>query len=122
MNGIAATQYLALSTPTAVSWLAYIIIGGIAGWAASKIVRGGGSGILLDIVVAAAAHENSGRNAVHEIVAAAERRIGRGAVDILVAVAGYDHTAGRGAGIDVLEAAVAQDRAAREARSPDEWW
>jgi uncharacterized membrane protein YeaQ/YmgE (transglycosylase-associated protein family) len=51
MNGIAATQFLALSTPTAVSWFAYIIIGGIAGWAASKIVRGGGSGILLDIVV-----------------------------------------------------------------------
>ena len=51
MNGIAASQFLALSTPTAVSWLAYIIIGGIAGWLASKIVTGGGSGILLDIVV-----------------------------------------------------------------------
>jgi uncharacterized membrane protein YeaQ/YmgE (transglycosylase-associated protein family) len=51
MNGIAATQFLALSTPTAVHWFAYIIIGGIAGWLASKIVRGGGSGILLDIVV-----------------------------------------------------------------------
>jgi uncharacterized membrane protein YeaQ/YmgE (transglycosylase-associated protein family) len=51
MNGIAATQFLALSTPTAVSWLAFIIIGGIAGWLASKIVQGGGSGILLDIVV-----------------------------------------------------------------------
>ena len=51
MNGIAATQFLALSTPTAVSWLAYIIIGGIAGWLAGKIVSGGGSGILLDIVV-----------------------------------------------------------------------
>jgi uncharacterized membrane protein YeaQ/YmgE (transglycosylase-associated protein family) len=51
MDVMAATQSLALSTPTAVSWLAYIIIGGIAGWLASKIVRGGGSGILLDIVV-----------------------------------------------------------------------
>jgi uncharacterized membrane protein YeaQ/YmgE (transglycosylase-associated protein family) len=51
MDVMAANQYLALSTPTAVSWFAYIIIGGIAGWAASKIVRGGGSGILLDIVV-----------------------------------------------------------------------
>ena len=51
MDVMAATQFLALSTPTAVSWLAYIIIGGIAGWLASKIVRGGGSGILLDIVV-----------------------------------------------------------------------
>ncbi|HME76455.1 MAG TPA: GlsB/YeaQ/YmgE family stress response membrane protein, partial [Mycobacterium sp.] len=47
-----ATQFLAtLNTPTAVSWLAFIIIGGIAGWVASKIVRGGGSGILLDVVV-----------------------------------------------------------------------
>ena len=51
MNGITATQYLALSTPTAVSKIAYISIGGIAGWLASKIVRGGGSGILRDIVV-----------------------------------------------------------------------
>jgi uncharacterized membrane protein YeaQ/YmgE (transglycosylase-associated protein family) len=51
MDVMAANQFLALSTPTAVSWFAYIIIGGIAGWAASKIVRGGGSGILLDIVV-----------------------------------------------------------------------
>jgi uncharacterized membrane protein YeaQ/YmgE (transglycosylase-associated protein family) len=51
MDVMAATQSLALSTPTAVSWLAYIIIGGIAGWVASKIVRGGGSGILLDVVV-----------------------------------------------------------------------
>jgi uncharacterized membrane protein YeaQ/YmgE (transglycosylase-associated protein family) len=51
MDVMATTQFLALSTPTAVSWLAYIIIGGIAGWLASKIVRGGGSGILLDIVV-----------------------------------------------------------------------
>jgi uncharacterized membrane protein YeaQ/YmgE (transglycosylase-associated protein family) len=51
MDVMAATQFLALSTPTAVSWFAYIIIGGIAGWVGSKIVRGGGSGILLDIVV-----------------------------------------------------------------------
>lgn len=51
MDVMATTQFLALSTPTAVSWLAFIIIGGIAGWLASKIVSGGGSGILLDIVV-----------------------------------------------------------------------
>lgn len=51
MDVTAATEFLALATPTAVSWLAYIIIGGIAGWLAGKIVRGGGSGILLDIVV-----------------------------------------------------------------------
>jgi uncharacterized membrane protein YeaQ/YmgE (transglycosylase-associated protein family) len=51
MDVMTATQFLALSTPTAVSWFAYIIIGGLAGWIGSKIVRGGGSGILLDIVV-----------------------------------------------------------------------
>lgn len=51
MDVMAATQFLALSTPTAVSWFAFIIIGGIAGWLAGKIVSGGGSGILLDIVV-----------------------------------------------------------------------
>jgi uncharacterized membrane protein YeaQ/YmgE (transglycosylase-associated protein family) len=51
MSVMAATEVLALSTPTAVSWFAYIIIGGIAGWLASKIVSGSGSGIVLDIVV-----------------------------------------------------------------------
>jgi uncharacterized membrane protein YeaQ/YmgE (transglycosylase-associated protein family) len=51
MDVMAATQYLALSPPTAVSWVAYIIIGGIAGWVAGKIVKGSGSGILLNIVV-----------------------------------------------------------------------
>lgn len=48
----ASTNYLAaFAPPTAVSWLAYIIIGGIAGWLAGKIVKGGGQGILLNIVV-----------------------------------------------------------------------
>jgi uncharacterized membrane protein YeaQ/YmgE (transglycosylase-associated protein family) len=51
MDVMAATQFLAVSTPTTVGWIGFIIIGGIAGWAGSKIVRGGGSGILLDIVV-----------------------------------------------------------------------
>ncbi len=51
MDVIAASEYLALSPPTAVSWLAYIVIGGIAGWIAGKIVKGGGAGILLNIVV-----------------------------------------------------------------------
>lgn len=51
MDVMAATEYLALSPPTAVSWVAYIIIGGIAGWIAGKIVRGSGSGILLNIVI-----------------------------------------------------------------------
>lgn len=51
--GILADSHLAatLSTPTAVSWLAYILIGGIAGWLAGKIIKGGGSGILLNVVV-----------------------------------------------------------------------
>lgn len=31
--------------------LVWIIIGGLAGWLASKLVRGSGSGILMDIVV-----------------------------------------------------------------------
>jgi uncharacterized membrane protein YeaQ/YmgE (transglycosylase-associated protein family) len=51
MDVMAATQYLAFAPPTAVSWLAYIIIGGIAGWIAGKIVKGGGAGILLNIVI-----------------------------------------------------------------------
>ncbi|MCV7259068.1 GlsB/YeaQ/YmgE family stress response membrane protein [Mycobacterium shimoidei] len=51
MDVTAATELLALSTPTAVSWVAYIIIGGIAGWLAGKIVKGSGSGILVNIVV-----------------------------------------------------------------------
>ena len=51
MDVMAADQYLALAPPTAVSWLAYIVIGGIAGWVAGKIVKGGGSGILLNIVI-----------------------------------------------------------------------
>lgn len=49
-----AIQNLALDIthpPTAVGWLAYIIIGGLAGWIAGKIVKGGGQGILLNIVV-----------------------------------------------------------------------
>ena len=43
MDVMAATEYLALLNDLpAVSWLAYIIIGGIAGWIAGKIVKGGG--------------------------------------------------------------------------------
>ena len=39
------TEYLARSTTlTSVGWIGYIIIGGIAGWIAGKIVKGGGSG------------------------------------------------------------------------------
>jgi uncharacterized membrane protein YeaQ/YmgE (transglycosylase-associated protein family) len=51
MDVTAATQYLAFAPPTAVSWVAYIIIGAIAGWLAGKIVKGGGSGILMNIVI-----------------------------------------------------------------------
>ena len=52
MDMIASTQYLAaVAPPTAVSWFAYIVIGGIAGWLAGKIVKGGGSGILLNVIV-----------------------------------------------------------------------
>jgi uncharacterized membrane protein YeaQ/YmgE (transglycosylase-associated protein family) len=51
MDVVAAAHYLALAPPTAVSWLAYIIIGGFAGWIAGKIVKVGGSGILLNIVI-----------------------------------------------------------------------
>ena len=39
------------STLTSVGWIGYIIIGAIAGWIAGKIVKGGGSGILMNIVI-----------------------------------------------------------------------
>ena len=32
-------------------WICYIIIGAIAGWIARKIVKRGGSGILMNIVI-----------------------------------------------------------------------
>ena len=52
MNVMAATEFLARSTTlTSVGWIGYIIIGGIAGWIAGKIVKGGGSGILMNIVI-----------------------------------------------------------------------
>ncbi|MCV7413288.1 hypothetical protein AWC05_28745 [Mycobacterium florentinum] len=51
MTVTAASEYLALAPPTAVSWLAYLIIGGFAGWIAGKIVKGGGAGILLNVVI-----------------------------------------------------------------------
>ena len=48
----AATEVLARSTTlTSVGWIGYIIIGAIAGWIAGKIVRGGGDGILMNIVI-----------------------------------------------------------------------
>jgi uncharacterized membrane protein YeaQ/YmgE (transglycosylase-associated protein family) len=53
MNVLAASEYLALNLngKTGIGWVGYIIIGGIAGFLASKLVKGGGSGILMDIVI-----------------------------------------------------------------------
>ena len=53
MDVMAATEYVALNLngKTGIGWVGYIIIGGIAGWLASKFVKGGGSGILMDIVI-----------------------------------------------------------------------
>ena len=52
MDVIASTEYLARSTTlTSVGWIDYIIIGGIAGWIAGKIVKGRGSGIVMNIVI-----------------------------------------------------------------------
>src|SRR6201985_2365234 len=49
---MAASEYLARSTTlTSVGWIGYIIIGAIAGWIAGKIVKGSGSGILMNIVI-----------------------------------------------------------------------
>ncbi len=38
-------RHMNLDGKTGIGWLGYIVIGGIAGWLASKIVKGGGSGI-----------------------------------------------------------------------------
>ena len=52
MDVTAATEFLARSTTlTSVGWIGYIIIGAIAGWFAGKIVKGGGSGVLMNIVI-----------------------------------------------------------------------
>ncbi len=53
MDMIAATEFLAArsTTLTSVGWIGYVIIGALAGWIAWKIVKGGGSGILINIVV-----------------------------------------------------------------------
>ncbi|MBW0013037.1 GlsB/YeaQ/YmgE family stress response membrane protein [Mycobacterium sp.] len=52
MNLMAATEYLARSTTlTSVGWIGYIIIGGLAGALASRIIKGSGAGILMDIVI-----------------------------------------------------------------------
>lgn len=53
MEVLAATEFLALNLDgkTGIGWIGYIIIGGIAGWLAGKIMKGGGSGILMNIVI-----------------------------------------------------------------------
>lgn len=52
MDVMAATEYLARSTTTtSVGLIGYLIIGGLAGWAAGKIMKGSGSGILMNIVI-----------------------------------------------------------------------
>ena len=51
MDIIAATDLLARSsTLTSVGWIGYIIIGALAGWIAGSLVKGGGSGILTNIL------------------------------------------------------------------------
>jgi uncharacterized membrane protein YeaQ/YmgE (transglycosylase-associated protein family) len=52
MDVMATTEILARSTTrTSVGVIGYIIIGGLAGWIGSKIVKGRGSGVLMDIVI-----------------------------------------------------------------------
>jgi len=51
MDIMAATDFLARSsTLTSVGWIGYIIIGALAGWIAGSLVKGGGSGILMNIL------------------------------------------------------------------------
>ncbi|MFT4200676.1 GlsB/YeaQ/YmgE family stress response membrane protein [Gordonia sp. (in: high G+C Gram-positive bacteria)] len=48
----ATTEILARSTTTTtVGWFGYIVIGALAGWLAGKLVKGGGQGILLNIII-----------------------------------------------------------------------
>lgn len=61
MDVMAATEILARSTTlTSVGWIGYIIIGAIAGWIAGKIVKGGGSGILMNIVIGMPGRSSAG--------------------------------------------------------------
>lgn len=51
MDIMAATDFLARSTTlTSVGWIGYIVIGALAGWIAGSLVKGGGSGILTNIL------------------------------------------------------------------------
>ena len=51
MDIMATTDLLARSsTLTSVGWIGYIVIGAIAGWIAGSLVKGGGSGILTNVL------------------------------------------------------------------------
>jgi uncharacterized membrane protein YeaQ/YmgE (transglycosylase-associated protein family) len=51
MDIMATTDLLARSsTLTSVGWIGYIVIGALAGWIAGSLVKGGGSGILTNIL------------------------------------------------------------------------
>lgn len=45
------SSWPASPTLTSVGWIGYIIIGAIAGWIAGKLVKGGGSGFIMNIVI-----------------------------------------------------------------------
>lgn len=48
---MATTDFLARSsTTTSVGWIGYIVIGALAGWIAGSLVKGGGSGILTNVL------------------------------------------------------------------------
>jgi uncharacterized membrane protein YeaQ/YmgE (transglycosylase-associated protein family) len=52
MDIMATTDFLARSsTLTSVGWIGYIVIGALAGWIAGSLVKGGGSGILTNILI-----------------------------------------------------------------------
>lgn len=52
MDVTTASELLARSsTITNVGWIAYLVIGGIAGFVAGKIVKGSGQGLLMNVVV-----------------------------------------------------------------------
>ncbi|ALG85325.1 GlsB/YeaQ/YmgE family stress response membrane protein [Gordonia phthalatica] len=52
MDVTIASEVLARSTTlTSVGWIAYVVIGAIAGFIAGKIVKGSGSGFFMNIVI-----------------------------------------------------------------------
>lgn len=56
VTNLAAGQSIELlaersTTLTSVGWIGYIIIGALAGWIAGKLMKGSGSGLLMNIVI-----------------------------------------------------------------------